>query len=155
MLNLSVKSRLIKIGKHKDKTMYYAQVDKPRVIEYEDVIKDIAEMSSLTTGDVRNAIDRLAYYLQRELTEGNTVRLGQIGTFRVSVPSKYVETEKEVNASILKKPRIRFYINNTLSAVADNIRLAVYRNGQKVDDTTSPSTPSEGGGEQPGGSGGL
>ena len=29
MLNLSVKSRLMKIGKHKDKTMYYAQVDKP------------------------------------------------------------------------------------------------------------------------------
>ncbi|RZQ66888.1 histidinol phosphate aminotransferase, partial [Porphyromonas gingivalis] len=26
---------------------------------------------------------------------------------------------------------------------------------QKVDTTTSPSTPSEGGGEQPGGSGGL
>lgn len=87
MLNLSVKSQIMKIGKHKGKTMYYAQVDKPRVIEYEDVIKDIAEMSSLTTGDVRNAIDRLAYYLQRELTEGNTVKLGQIGTFRVAVPS--------------------------------------------------------------------
>ena len=27
MLNLSVKSRLMKIGKHKDKTMYYAQVE--------------------------------------------------------------------------------------------------------------------------------
>ena len=155
MLNLSVKSQIMKIGKHKGKTMYYAQVDKPRVIEYEDVIKDIAEMSSLTTGDVRNAIDRLAYYLQRELTEGNTVKLGQIGTFRVAVPSKYVETEKEVNASILKKPKIQFYINRTLSAVAENIRFAVYRNGQKVDTTTSPSTPSEGGGEQPGGSGGL
>ena len=153
MLNLSVKSQIMKIGKHKGKTMYYAQVDKPRVIEYEDVIKDIAEMSSLTTGDVRNAIDRLAYYLQRELTEGNTVKLGQIGTFRVAVPSKYVETEKEVNASILKKAKIQFYINRTLSAVAD--RFAVYRNGQKVDTTTSPSTPSEGGGEQTGGSGGL
>ncbi|WP_230623984.1 HU family DNA-binding protein [Porphyromonas gulae] len=80
---------------------------------------------------------------------------GQIGTFRVAVPSKYVETEKEVNASILKKPKIQFYINRTLSAVAENIRFAVYRNGQKVDDTTSPSTPSEGGGEQTGGSGGL
>ncbi|WP_394358694.1 HU family DNA-binding protein [Porphyromonas gulae] len=30
MLNLSVKSQIMKIGKHKGKTMYYAQVDKPR-----------------------------------------------------------------------------------------------------------------------------
>ncbi|KGN73204.1 histidinol phosphate aminotransferase, partial [Porphyromonas gulae] len=35
------------------------------------------------------------------------------------------------------------------------IRFAVYRNGQKVDDTTSPSTPSEGGGEQGSGGDGL
>ena len=145
MLNLSVKSRLMKIGKHKGKTMYFAQVDKPKVIEYEDVIKDIAEMSSLTTGDVRNAIDRLAYYLQRELTEGNTVKLGQIGTFRVAVPSKFVEKEKEVNASILKKAKIQFYINRTLSSVAENIRFAVYRGNQKVDESTPTPTPPQGG----------
>ncbi len=137
----------MKIGKHKGKTMFYAQVDKPKVIEYEDVIKDIAEMSSLTTGDVRNAIDRLAYYLQRELTEGNTVKLGQIGTFRVAVPSRYVETEKEVNASILKKAKIQFYINRTLSSVAQNIRFAVYRGNQKVDESTPTPTPPQGGGE--------
>ncbi|WP_373775383.1 HU family DNA-binding protein [Porphyromonas loveana] len=147
MLNLSVKSQVMKIGKHKGKTMFYAQVDKPKVIEYEDVIKDIAEMSSLTTGDVRNAIDRLAYYLQRELTEGNTVKLGQIGTFRVAVPSRYVETEKEVNASILKKAKIQFYINRTLSSVAQNIRFAVYRGNQKVDESTPTPTPPQGGGE--------
>ncbi|WP_373818573.1 HU family DNA-binding protein [Porphyromonas loveana] len=150
MLNLSVKSQVMKIGKHKGKTMFYAQVDKPKVIEYEDVIKDIAEMSSLTTGDVRNAIDRLAYYLQRELTEGNTVKLGQIGTFRVVVPSKYVETEKEVNASIIKKARIRFYINRTLTAVAENIRFAVYRGNQKVDESTPTPTPPQGGGSSGG-----
>lgn len=153
MLNLSVKSQVMRIGKHKGRTMYYAQVDKPRVIEYEDVIKDIAEMSSLTTGDVRNAIDRLAYYLQRELTEGNTVKLGQIGTFRVAVPSKYVESEKEVNASILKKAKIQFYINRTLSSVAENIRFAIYREGQKVEGGSSPSIPGAGGEQGSSGSG--
>ena len=75
----------MKVGKHAGKTMYYAEAQKSKVIDFEEVIRDVAEMSSLTTGDVRNAVDRLAYYLKRELAEGNTVRLGQIGTFRLYV----------------------------------------------------------------------
>ncbi|WP_314080230.1 HU family DNA-binding protein [Hoylesella pleuritidis] len=111
MLNYIVSKVLMKIGPKKGKTMYFAKADKPRIITFEEVIKDIAEMSSLTTGDVRNAIDQLAYYLHRELAEGNTVQLGQIGTFSVQAAGKQMEKEEDVTAATIKTPKIRFYLN--------------------------------------------
>ena len=125
MLNYIVSKVLMKIGPKKGKTMYFAKADKPRIITFEEVIKDIAEMSSLTTGDVRNAIDRLAYYLHRELAEGNTVQLGQIGTFSVQAAGKQMEKEEDVTAATIKTPKIRFYLNAYLHESMKSLRFSV------------------------------
>ena len=118
MLNYIVSKVLMKIGPKKGKTMYFAKADKPRIITFEEVIKDIAEMSSLTTGDVRNAIDRLAYYLHRELAEGNTVQLGQAA-------GKQMEKEEDVTAATIKTPKIRFYLNAYLHESMKSLRFSV------------------------------
>lgn len=136
----------MKIGKHKGKTMYYAQADKARVIPFEEIIKDIAEMSSLTTGDVRNAIDRLAYYLKRGLAEGNTVQLGQIGTFRMNTASKFVETPEEVNVSILKEPKVQFVLNSHLKEAKDSLRVAVFNPYTQKKSGNAGTDPNAGGG---------
>ena len=125
MINFTVVKTVLRIGKDKGKERYYAKSDKPRVISYEDAIRDIAEMSSLTTGDVRNAIDRLAYYLQRELAEGNTVQLGQIGTFRVSAQGKYIEKAQDVHAGTIKPARIQFVLNSYLKSALGKLRYTV------------------------------
>lgn len=142
MIHFTPKSREMKIGKDKGKTKYYAQPDKPRIITFEEVVTDIAEMSSLTTGDVRNAIDRLAYYLQRELSEGNTVQLGQIGTFRMRTSSRFVDSLEEVDASILKEPKVEFVVNSHLRAAKNNLRVQVHNPHAKG--ATSTTSTNEG-----------
>ena len=125
MIQYTVKERRMKVGKHAGKTMYYAEAQKSKVIDFEEVIRDVAEMSSLTTGDVRNAVDRLAYYLKRELTEGNTVRLGQIGTFRLYAPGRFMEHPEEVNAMTIKGAKIQFIQNRHLREASSLIKVAV------------------------------
>lgn len=140
MINFTVVKTVLRIGKDKGKERYFAKPDKPRVVSYEDAIRDIAEMSSLTTGDVRNAIDRLAYYLQRELSEGNTVQLGQIGTFRVSAQGKYIEHAQDVHAGTIKPARIQFVLNNYLKSALGKLRYTV------DNPFTRKTKPSEGSG---------
>lgn len=146
MINFTVVKTLLRVGKDKGKERYYAKSDKPRVISYEDAIRDIAEMSSLTTGDVRNAIDRLAYYLQRELAEGNTVQLGQIGTFRVSAQGKYLEKAEDVNAGTIKPARIQFVLNSYLKSALYKLHYAVdnpySRKAKPSDGSSSDGSPS-------------
>ena len=135
----NVQSQVMKIGAHKGETMYYAKPEKAHIIPLEVVVQDIAEASSLTTGDVLNAIDRLAYYLRRELAEGNTVQLGRLGTFRVSVSSKYVATPQEVNASILKNPKVVYVLNDEMKLATKKLRLSVinpYTIGTGIEPTT-------------------
>lgn len=106
MIHFTQKNREMKIGKGKEKAKYYAQPGKARIITFEKIAQDIAEMSSLTTGGIRNAIDRLAYYIERELSKCNTVQLEQMGTFKVRTASLLVNTLEKVEASILKRLKV-------------------------------------------------
>lgn len=139
----------MKVGKLKDKKVYYAQAQKARVIGFEEVVRDISEMSSLTTGDVRNAIDRIAYYLKRELTAGNVVQLGQIGTFSLTAYGRCLTDPTEVDALSVRKPKIKVHINKYLRGAIDAYSVSVYNPYRRKD---------EGGGSGatlPGGSGGA
>ena len=76
MLNYIVSKVLMKIGPKKGKTMYFAKADKPRIITFEEVIKDIAEMSSLTTGEKEEDVTaatiktpKIRFYLNAYLHE--------------------------------------------------------------------------------------
>lgn len=134
-----------KMGKHKGQTRYYAKPTPTRKIGFEEVIRDISEMSSLTSGDVRNAIDRLSYYLRRELAAGNTVQLGQIGTFRIIAASRHVEHEEQVTTAIIKRPRILLHLTKELRSATRELQLSVHNPKAKGEAPQSPGGSSSGG----------
>ena len=62
-------------------------------VNTEKIAREIAEYSSLSTGDVKNSIDNLVTVLTRHLQSSEVVTLDGFGTFRV------VKTKEEVSAS--------------------------------------------------------
>ena len=56
------------------------------------------------TSVLKNFLDEVP----RLLLLGRTVRLDPFGIFRISFGSKGVDTEDEVNANLIRKPRIVF-----------------------------------------------
>lgn len=148
------------IGKHKDKLCYQAKPVAGRIIGLEEVVRDISEMSSLTTGDVRNALDRIGYYLRRELSGGNTVQLGSIGTFKLQAGGKQQLKAEDVDASTIRKPRVQIFMGSDLRGAVDQVRLEVLNPFTRTETTSSKSpgagtSPSTGGasGSSSGGTG--
>ena len=57
---------------------------------------------------MKAVLDNLNFVLDMELQEGRIVRLGDFGSFRISVSSDGVTDKKDFNSSMLRPPRIIF-----------------------------------------------
>ena len=78
---------------------YYAQVYGRKVISQRALMEDVEKQTSLTSGDVKNAIETLVYVIKKNLSEGRSVKLDGLGTFSVNLKSRGAATEKEFKAT--------------------------------------------------------
>ncbi|ERI86872.1 putative DNA-binding protein [Bacteroides pyogenes F0041] len=145
MIEFEVKSRKMTIGKNKGKTMYYAvpKVSKQHLTSYQ-LENEIIAATSLTRGDVRNALTSLAETVNRALSRGDSVDLGDLGMLKVIVNPVYKEKEEEVTASALKGPIVRFYPKLGMRQAYKSVQIRV----------TNPKAHTAGGGATPPASGG-
>ncbi|MCK0203070.1 HU family DNA-binding protein [Ornithobacterium rhinotracheale] len=106
-----MKYRLVQKGKPGDPQApkkWYANPVKSGNVNQKSLSKEIAGRSSLAAGDVSNVIQNLLELLPSKLMEGNSVQLGDFGTFRVSFSSEGVDTEKEFTTDKIKGVKILF-----------------------------------------------
>ena len=109
MIEFDVKSRVLTMGDRKGQTVYYAQPKMQQRMPVEEVKRRIVRETSLSEGDVNNAMISLRNVVCDGLRLGMSVDLGDLGTFRVVVPSKMMDSEEEVTAeNALKTPKIVF-----------------------------------------------
>lgn len=92
----------------RSKKKWYANAVNNAKIGQKEIAKNISSKSSLTAGDIANVIQNLLEELPKELVKGNSVKLGDFGTFRISISSGGVEKEKDFNTSMIKDVRIIF-----------------------------------------------
>lgn len=67
------------------------------------IAKTLSQKSSLTTGDVMNVLENLMEEIPRWLSQGYSVSLWELGTFRLSLSSQGVKEQKEFNTRTIKK----------------------------------------------------
>lgn len=67
---------------------WYASAVARGTTSKKEIAKTVAQKSSLTVGDIDNVIANLIEEIPKELLAGNTVRLGEFGSFRISLSSK-------------------------------------------------------------------
>ena len=73
------------------------------------VIERIVRETSLSEGDVKNALVSLSNIVCDALKLGMSVDLAELGSFRLTVPSKMMDSPEEVTvADALKTPKITF-----------------------------------------------
>lgn len=125
MIEFEVKPRKMNVGKNKGKTMYYAAQKNRQYITREMVVERIVRETSLSAGDVQNAIISLTAVLRDAMLMGASVDLADLGTFRVSVASKFVEKEEDVSAAILKKPKVVFSPRLKTRDTVERVQLSV------------------------------
>lgn len=129
MIEFEVKSRKLNIGKRKGQTVYYASPKAKQHFTNKMVIDRIVRETSLSAGDVSNAIISLSAVVRDALESGQSVDLADLGSFRIMVPSKMMDSEKEVTAESLKTPKIIFTPKAAMRAAANSVELRVIRKG--------------------------
>ena len=151
MIEFEVRSRKMTIGKNKDKTMYYAvpKVSKHHLTAYQ-LENEIIAATSLTRGDVRNALTSLAEAVNRALQRGDSVDLGDLGMLKVIINPTMKEKEEEVTSASLKTPIVRFYPKQSMRQAYKSVQTRVVNSKAHSAGGTMPLPPGgSGGGEAP------
>ena len=144
MIEFEIKSKIQLIGKRKGQTVYFAQATAQQHLTSNMVIDRIVRETSLSAGDVSNALISLGAIVRDALLMGASVDLADLGSFRVIVPPKMIDNEIDVCVETLKTPKIVFTPKMQMREAAKNVELSV----------DNPKRKKKKEGKQPGGSGG-
>ena len=152
MIDFEIKTKTQPIGTRKGQTVYYAQAKSQQHLTNKMLIERIVRETSLSAGDVSNALISLSNVVCEALELGMSVDLADLGSLRVSVPSKMMDSPDEVTAdTALKTPKIVFTPKQKMREAANRVQLVVDRPTKAVsgDDEEEPggTEPGQGGGE--------
>ena len=135
--------------------LYYPQLVSPVVNDHNKIIERIEKKCTLASADVKAVIDALEVEIIDCLQQGQSVRLGDLGSFRPSLRcGKGVTKPEEVSASLIKRVHIVFHpsarIRRALS-VKDHAVSFHFRDKKKKEGNVPSGTKPSGGGGTPGG----
>ena len=136
MIEFEVKSKTQPIGKRKGQIVYYAQPVSQQHLTNKMVVDRIVRETSLSAGDVSNALISLGAIVRDALELGQSVDLADLGSFRIVVPAKMMDTEAEVTADSLKAPKIVFTPKAAMRNAAKSVELRVVK--KKKGDNEKP-----------------
>lgn len=95
-------------GKPDGPKKYYAKMQASGVVTLDEIAEDISYSTTLTDGDVLNALRALIKQLNKHLAAGRIVRLENFGTFQLQLQSEGTDTEKEFTSSNITGASIQF-----------------------------------------------
>ena len=133
MIDFEIKSKTQPIGTRKGQTVYYAQPKSQQYFTNKMLIERIVRETSLSEGDVKNALISLSNVVCEAMQLGMSVDLAELGSFRVVVPSKMMDTPEEVTvANTLKTPKIVFTPKQKMRDAANSVELSIDRSSVKA-----------------------
>ena len=152
-----VTKRTVKFDKDNPMTVYSVVPVSYGILTTEDVAKQIAAESASTPGDVKNVLDRYAYYVKENIKKGYTIELLGMGYLGIRfITSGTAKSEKEATSKLIQSlvPSFNpsFQIVNgrrVYNLINDKITLVKYNGTIPADSTTGGS----GGSDNTGGSG--
>ena len=98
-----VTKRTVMFDKKNPKTVYSVSPVNYGTLYTDDVANQIAAESSATPGDVKNVLDRYAYYVKENLKKGYQIQLLGFGYLSLRfITSGTAKTEKEATAKLIQ-----------------------------------------------------
>lgn len=87
---------------------YYATVTSNGETSLRDLAKEIAEISTMSLPDVIGVLESVVMLVPRHIKQGKIIRLGELGSLRISISSDGAENPEEVNAKLIKSNKFLF-----------------------------------------------
>ncbi len=101
-----------------DKTVkYYIQAAPTVPVTFERIAKNISDRCTVTEPDVLAVLNALQTEIVTAVQNGQSVRLGQIGSFRATLTSRGVSDKNNADVAVLVRAvRVRFTMGSRLRA---------------------------------------
>ncbi|MHA3045049.1 HU family DNA-binding protein [Riemerella anatipestifer] len=87
---------------------YYASANVVSEKTLAGLTKDIEKISTVSGADIRAVLYALVDVMQSSLAEGQIIRLGELGSMRVSISSEGKAKEEEVTSAAIKNAKVVF-----------------------------------------------
>lgn len=90
---------------------YYPQIAPTMPVTLAQIVKRIEKRSTVSSADVKAVLDSLQYEVIEALQNGNSVRLGDLGSFRLSIKANGSTTSDEARrtgANAIKAVNVQF-----------------------------------------------
>lgn len=148
MIEFQVKSKTQPLGKRKGQTVYFAQPVSQQHLTNKMVVDRIVRETSLSAGDVSNALISLGAIMRDALELGQSADLADLGSLRIIVPPVMMNSEEEVTVEkALKTPKIVFTPKSAMRSAANSVELHIGR--KKKDNKQESPKKGEGAGPTP------
>ncbi len=141
------------------KKLFHPRIVRLGSVDTDVIAQEIADYSSLTTGDVKNTLDNLVKVMTSHLQQSQIVVLKGLGSFRITMTSRGngVETAEEVNPSqgtlhVTFKPSYTLNPDRTRATQSLLTGVKFMRNPGTDSTSGRGNVPDAGSGETPGGS---
>ncbi len=121
---MSIKFNVIEIASPSDPEApkkFYARPVHTGEIVLEDLASDISHASSINEADVYAVLQSLVREIPRNISQGYIVRLGNLGSFRLSSSSAGSETREEVSANNILHKRLLFNPGKRIKSVLESL----------------------------------
>ncbi|MCF0235713.1 MAG: HU family DNA-binding protein [Bacteroidaceae bacterium] len=89
-----------------EQQLHYATLVSPQPVSRERIIERIEKKCTLSSADVKAVLDALEFELIDFLQEGCSVRLGDVGTFRLSISSAGATKPEDVKSGLIRGARV-------------------------------------------------
>lgn len=83
-------------------------------VKIDQIYDDMTDLSSLSRGDIKNAIDNFFHVMGKYFKDGRGVDLDEFGEFNVTLNARSVPTLEEANASTIKRVNVSFRLGKKL-----------------------------------------
>ena len=106
---MALKYRIVERQNALTKTLqYYAQVEPVEPLNLQDIAEGIEKTSTVSSADIKAVLDALQFEVIRALRAGNSVRLGDLGSFRPTLSSRAALSAEAFTAANLRRVRVQF-----------------------------------------------
>ena len=109
-------------AKQEEAPKYYAQVMSNGDMSLRQLAKEVAAMSTISTPDTMAVIEAFLEVIPKALADGKIVRLGDFGSFSLSVNSEGAVDAKSLTQNQIKKVAVRFRPGKEFSNVTNAVQ---------------------------------
>lgn len=101
----------------REEVKYYPQMATTSPLTLAQIIKRVEKRSTVSSADVKAVLDALQYEVIEALASGSTVRLGDLGSFRLTIKADGTDTAaeaKKLGAQLIKRVNVQFTKSTTM-----------------------------------------